>query len=146
MPVPVLQTFAFVRLYLCLCYCIYKNIRHSLTKRVSFCLIKIGVCNQKLLTLEFNFHYWLSSHYLYLPNAFFSENSPLRSKKPNQQIHFRLRGSMPFHVRCMPIFAWVLINAICMVAVIKLGAYISILYSWVLILCGCLYPEFTVHR
>ena len=44
-----------------------------LAKRVSFCssfnalctdtsFIKIGVCYQKLLTLEFNFHYRLSSH------------------------------------------------------------------------------------
>ena len=44
-----------------------------LEKRVSFCsslkalstdtsYIKIGVCCQKLSTLELNFHYWLSSH------------------------------------------------------------------------------------
>ena len=56
------------------CICIYDNIRHSLTKRVSFCssfkalstdtsFIKIGVCYQKLSTLEFNFHYRLSSHF-----------------------------------------------------------------------------------
>ena len=56
---------------LSVCICIYDNIRHSLTKRVSFCssfkalstdtsFIKIGVCYQKLSTLEFNFHYRLS--------------------------------------------------------------------------------------
>ena len=44
-------------------------------KRISFCsclkalstdtsFIKIGVCQQKLLALELNFHYWFSSHYL----------------------------------------------------------------------------------
>ena len=56
------------------CICIYK-IGHSLTKKVSFCssfkalstetsYIKIGVCYQKLSTLEFNSHYRLSSHCL----------------------------------------------------------------------------------
>ena len=45
-------------------------------KRVSFCssfkalptatsFIKIGVCQQKLSTLEYDFHYWFSSHYHY---------------------------------------------------------------------------------
>ena len=62
----------FKRLYLYL-----KNIRHSLTKRISLCssfkalstdtiFIKIGLCYQKLSTLEFNFHYRLSSHCLSL--------------------------------------------------------------------------------
>ena len=55
---------------LSVCICIYNNIRHSLTKRVSFCssfralstdtsLIEIGVCYQKLSTLEFIFPYQL---------------------------------------------------------------------------------------
>ena len=30
--------------------------------------IKIGVCQQKLSTLEFNFHYRLSSHYTFFPS------------------------------------------------------------------------------
>ena len=44
-------------------------------KKVSFCsslalstdtsFIEVGLCHQKLSTLEFNFHYRLSSHYLY---------------------------------------------------------------------------------
>ena len=46
-----------------------------LEKRISFCsslktlstdtsFIKIEVCCQKLSTVEFNLHYWLSSHYI----------------------------------------------------------------------------------
>ena len=45
-------------------------------KKLSFCsslkalstdtsFVKIGVCCQKLLAIEFNFHYWLSSHCVY---------------------------------------------------------------------------------
>ena len=52
------------------CICIYNTIRYSLTKRISFCSsfktlstdTKIGVCQQKLSTLELNFHYRFSSH------------------------------------------------------------------------------------
>ena len=63
--------FTFFYLYLFVFVFTTINIRHRLTKSVSFCssstdtsFIKIGVCYQKLLTLEFNFHYRLSSHYL----------------------------------------------------------------------------------
>ena len=60
---------------LSVCIGIYDNIRHSLTKRISFCgsfkalstdtsFIKIGVCYQKLSTLECNFHSRLSSHFV----------------------------------------------------------------------------------
>ena len=58
---------------LSVCIFIYNNIRNSLMRKVSFCsylkplstdtsFIKIEVCYQKLSTLEFNFHYQLSSH------------------------------------------------------------------------------------
>ena len=63
---------------------------------------------------------------------------PLRSKKPNQQIHLHLHGN-----RCL--FMWG--AYFCMgaykhdvVAVIKMGAY-SLAYG-VLILCGCLLSQF----
>ena len=68
-----------------LCISIYNNIRYSLTKRISFfssfkalstdtSFIKIGVCQQKLLTLELNFHYRFSNHY---HNRYQEVNLPL---------------------------------------------------------------------
>ena len=37
------------------------------------------------------------------------QKEPLRSKKPNQQIHFHLHGTGAFSIG-VPIFVWVLIN------------------------------------
>ena len=50
------------------------------------------------------------------------EKLALCSKKPNQQIHFRLHGTGAFSCG-VPIFVWVLINSD-VVVVIKMGAYI----------------------
>ena len=52
-----------------ICICFYNSIWHTLTKMLSFCssfnalftntsCIEIGVWSQKLMSLEFNFHYW----------------------------------------------------------------------------------------
>ena len=59
---------------------------------------------------------------------------PLRSKKPNQQIHFRLHGN-----RCL--FMWGAAYKCDVVVVIQMGAYIH----GSLFCVGAYYPDFTVR-